>query len=181
VAFGYKVAMRRRLRMKAGDLVSQPAVVVSLDATLEHVAAVLLEHGLSSVPVVDANRRLCGEIHEADLSEWAAYPPFARGLLERLFGRSASRDDVESIAAACRTRRAREVMRPFSTAVTEHDDLTRVAERLRQHHLSCLPVVRDGVPVGLITQHDLLRLVAPNAAVRQSAQPTTLPGRTVAA
>jgi CBS domain-containing protein len=43
---------------------------------------------------------------------------------------------------------------------TEDDTVTAVVERLLRHDISRLPVVRDGVPVGIVARHDLLKLLA---------------------
>ena len=45
-------------------------------------------------------------------------------------------------------------------SVTEEATMTDVAEAFFANHLSHLPVVRDGIVVGVVARHDLLRTIA---------------------
>jgi CBS domain-containing protein len=156
------------LAVKAKDVMTCPDIVVHKDASLAEVARVMLEHGLSTVPVVDGAGRLCGAIAEAAFTGEVRRVAFSDQGLLRLFGRWADPRNVDELYRVGRLVPAHEVMQPFGVTVREGDDLTRVLERMHQHHLTCIPVVRDGAVVGVITQHDLLRLMARDASDRRA-------------
>ena len=48
-----------------------------------------------------------------------------------------------------------------SPVVTAADDelVADVVQRILGHERGCLPVVRDGVLVGMVTRHDLLKMI----------------------
>lgn len=44
-------------------------------------------------------------------------------------------------------------------SVTEDDSVDKVVRLMLDRHLNRIPVVRDGVPVGIIARYDLLQLM----------------------
>jgi acetoin utilization protein AcuB len=54
-------------RIKVGDIMTKKPVTVPEDYTIEETAEVLLKHGISGVPVEDANGRLVGVITKSDI------------------------------------------------------------------------------------------------------------------
>ena len=54
---------------------------------------------------------------------------------------------------------ARPIMSPQVITVTEVQSAEDAVRLLLRHNIHRLPVVRDGVPVGMVTRHDLLRLM----------------------
>jgi len=53
--------------MKARDVMVSPVITVPATASVRDVAAALLQHGISAVPVVDDHNRLVGIVSEGDL------------------------------------------------------------------------------------------------------------------
>jgi CBS domain-containing protein len=53
--------------MLARDVMSRDVVTVTRDTTVQEVARLLTEHGISGVPVVDEGRRVVGIVSEGDL------------------------------------------------------------------------------------------------------------------
>ncbi len=47
--------------------------------------------------------------------------------------------------------------------VTEGEPVADVVERMLRHDITRVPVVRDGVPVGVVARHDLLRMMVSDA------------------
>jgi CBS-domain-containing membrane protein len=52
---------------QAGDIMSAPAVTVSLDASVKEIAAVFTDKGINRAPVVDSAGRLLGLVSRGDL------------------------------------------------------------------------------------------------------------------
>jgi nucleotide-binding universal stress UspA family protein/predicted transcriptional regulator len=142
----------------AAELMSQPIVSVGPDDTLEAVATLMLEHRIGCVPVVDARGVMVGIITESDFTGKERDVPFAAYRMPQLFGEWLPHTSLEQIYAIGRTLRARQVMSWPVVSATEDEPITRVAERMVRRNVNRIPVLREGVPVGMLTRHDLLKL-----------------------
>jgi CBS domain-containing protein len=132
--------------MRIGEVMRSPVVTVPPDAQLKDVAAILVEHGINAVPVIDASDRLVGIVSEADLLSLEAPP-----------GPVLGRDSV--------TRRpslhtAREVMSRSVYTLTEDTGAAAAVRMLLRHNLKSVPVVAGDRVVGIVARRDLLRLIA---------------------
>ncbi|HKQ01067.1 MAG TPA: CBS domain-containing protein [Actinomycetes bacterium] len=132
--------------MRTSDVMNRPVVTVGLDAQLKDVAAILVEHGINAVPVVDDGDRLVGIVSEADL---LTLEPSA-GTWHR----------PTSPVSRPRPRTARHVMSQSVYTVDESTDVAAAARILLRHNLKSVPVVAGGRVVGMVARRDLLRLVA---------------------
>jgi CBS domain-containing protein len=125
------------------------------------IARLLLERGLSGVPVVAESGELIGLVTQADLVARHAHVhfPFYLNLLGGaipLSGEHRFREEIRRITG----RTAAEVMTANPRTVTEDTPLEDIATRMAEHGVSTIPVVRLDKLVGLITRADLVRLVA---------------------
>ena len=121
----------------AGQIMSRDLRWVSPEATREQALEMLRHHRLRSLPVLDALQQLVGILSLVDLVETA---PRAR-LLRWRPGRSVK------------------VAELMSSPVRHVDSQAHVAELiplLSSQGLHCLPVLENGVLVGIITQTDLI-------------------------
>jgi CBS domain-containing protein len=148
-----------------GDLMTSPAVVVQLETSLEAVAATLLRHEVSGVPVVDAEWRLAGVVSEADLLPHEAYPSLDEdhaligGLLQH--GVPAGSEKLVAMLEKATAGTAADVMSAPAVCITEDRPAQEAAELMRTSNVKRLPVVdRSGRVKGMITRRDLLRLLA---------------------
>lgn len=115
--------------MRARDIMSRPVVSVDTHSTVREAVTALTEHGFASVPVVDENDRVVGIFTETDAL--------------RAEGRGA-----EPVTSAMHT----------PVEVTAPDtDVTVIAERMLATGLRSLPVVEEGLLVGIVARRDLLR------------------------
>jgi CBS domain-containing protein len=112
------------------------------------------------VPVIDGQGTLRGIITEADFAEKERGVPFSAYRAPQLFGRWVSQRDVEAIYAAARSLPARAIMSTPVLTVTEDTPVKEILDLMLRHDVTHLPVVREGAPVGMVSRHDLLRLVA---------------------
>lgn len=93
------------------------------------------EH-IRHVPVEDRDGRLVGLV-----SHRALMRILARG------------DGRESVAV-------RDIMKADPMAISPDTSSIEAIELMRKHKVGCLPVVRDGVLVGIVTEHDFIRMAA---------------------
>ena len=70
-----------------------------------------------------------------------------------------AKEEIEARYRAGQTIAASEVMsRPVVTAA-EDELVADIVQRMLGRERGCLPVVRDGVLVGMVTRHDLLKMI----------------------
>jgi CBS domain-containing protein len=132
--------------MRTREVMSSPVVTVPPDAQLKDVAAILVEHGINAVPVVDDGDRLVGIVSEADLLTLEATP----GVRHR----------PGSAARQGPPHTAREVMSHSVYTLTQDTDAAAAARMMLRHNLKSVPVVAGGRVVGMVARRDLLRLIA---------------------
>jgi CBS domain-containing protein len=138
--------------MKVEDLMTKQVRMVTPARSLKDVAALLSEHRIGGLPVVDEDNEPVGVICKADivLKERAELPlrrwrPWFR------------RDRRGELAAKVNARTAGEAMSSPPITITPELPASIAAERMIEHGVNRLPVVRRGKVVGIITRHDLVR------------------------
>lgn len=147
--------------MQARDVMTAKVVSVAPDTPVSAVARLLLDHGISAVPVLDPDGTPLGIVSEGDLvgrdeaerlarrDWWLALITGAQPLDQTLQARL---QDLK--------RTARDVMSAPVLTVTEQTDLGEVAHLLALHRIKRVPVLRDGRVVGIVSRADLLRAFA---------------------
>jgi CBS domain-containing protein len=144
----------------ADQYLHEPAgVTVRKDTTLEEVARLMLEHRIGGVPVINPTGTLCGVLTESDFTAKEQGIPFSTFRAPQVLGHWLGGERLEQIYAAARRMTARAIMSPHVITVTEVQSAEDAVRLLLRHNIHRLPVVRDGVPVGMVTRHDLLRLL----------------------
>ena len=124
---------------------SSPAVTLHPERSVREAAKVLSANGFAAAPVVDGNGRLLGVVTEADLvgdhrwreAEAAAGPP--------------------AIKPAATVG---QVMTRPAVSVTPDTDVRDVARTMLAARVRSVPVVDAMGVIGVLTRHDLLKLVA---------------------
>lgn len=153
--------------MKARDIMTRDVVSANLETTTQEIARLLVERGISAVPVVDASGAVVGMISEGDL------------IGRDEVGRASRRDWwLELLAegtelspaflAALRTplQTARDIMAGPVVTVGEDTDVKEIAQLLTEYRIKRVPVVCDGRVTGIVSRADLVRALAhePRAA-----------------
>jgi CBS domain-containing protein len=139
--------------MKIKQLMTRDVVTVTPGTTLKEVARVLTRHGISGVPVVDADDTVVGVVSEADVLMKE------RGPQARPAGRFAwftdGRDPAAEAKVAART--AAEAMTSPALTIGPERPASAAARLMVERGINRLPVVQDGVLVGIVTRADLVR------------------------
>jgi CBS domain-containing protein len=143
--------------MKVSDVMSRNLVTVMPGHSIRHAARIMLEHRISGVPVVDAGE-LVGMLTEGDLLrrvEFGIPRPKTAGWVGANSPEGAARDFVKS-----HSWKVGDVMSKSPATTTEDASLADVAAIMAARSIKRLPVLRDGVLVGLISRADLLQAIA---------------------
>lgn len=143
----------------ARDLVSFPVTTISASATVGDAADLMLESGLSCVPVLDKCRSLVGMLTYTDFSMHHRFKSLAQNLYS-LLGSWGKPEAVEEIYHDIRSRKISYVMSNPVSTVEEDTPVTEVVETMLRHHVNRVPVMRAKTVVGIITRHDLLKLIS---------------------
>lgn len=158
--------------MRAADIMSTQVITVGPEATVGEVASLMLRHAISAVPVIDKDGAIAGIVSEGDLMRRSEIgTQQQRSWWLRSFGdtRELARDYTKANA-----RLVRDVMTAPVTTVGEGATLAEIAELLEKNRIKRVPVVRDGLIVGIVSRANLLRalavLAAPPAPVAASDQ-----------
>jgi CBS domain-containing protein len=137
------------------DVMTTSVISVETDTPLKEVASMLVEHGISGLPVVDAERRVVGVVSETDLvlKETGADAVPHRAL-ERLRGESkATRSYRTKLGATT----ASEAMTAPAITIRASRSLAEAARLMTRHGVNRLVVEDDGRIVGIVTRADLVR------------------------
>lgn len=150
--------------MKAKDIMTAPVITVTPDTALPQVVALLLEHRISGVLVVDAGQ-VVGVVGDGDLlhrheigtDNWAGY---------RTWWQRLTQSDPAPVAyVKSHGGHVRDVMDSEVVCVQEDAPLSQLAAILEQRHIRRVPVLRGTQLVGLVTRADLVRALAASASL----------------
>jgi CBS domain-containing protein len=143
--------------MDAAEIMNRQVITVPLGTSLAEAVRLMLQKGISGLPVVGANGEMAGIITEGDLMRRAelgtrktrpAWIEFLRGP-----GRQA--DDFVRTHA----RKVDEVMTSDVITVSEDTPAVDVVALMEQHRIKRVPVTRGGKPVGIVSRADLLAVL----------------------
>lgn len=144
----------------ARELMNPRVVTVRDDRTLEELAALLAEHQISGVAVLDPRGKPVGVVSSTDLAELASEgsPPE---------GREASGDErgldaweIRKLRLTGGQRLVRDIMTPTIYTIPEDTPAAEVAKTLIAGRIHRLFVTAGGRLVGIVTALDVLQLVA---------------------
>jgi len=130
--------------MLVRDVMTSPAVTITPSDDVAEAACVLDRLSLTSLPVVDRDRRLLGIIGEADVVAMLSMP-------QEYVVPSDRRGDVA---------RVRDVMTRDVVTVAPDDDLGDAVAVMSSRNLQSLPVILHGHVVGMVSWRDVVRAVA---------------------
>ncbi|WP_181188253.1 CBS domain-containing protein [Actinopolyspora mortivallis] len=128
---------------------SEPGVVARADTPVKTAAGLLVEHGVTALPVVDSEDHVLGEVTELDLVR----DRFPRD--PRYSSDAEGRADLPPGVVG-------ELMSPRITGIDPETDVTDLVKVLLEERIRSVPVVEDGRLIGMVTGRDLVRTLARN-------------------
>ncbi|HET6709491.1 CBS domain-containing protein [Amycolatopsis sp.] len=140
------------------DLMSRPVVSAGPGTSFKELVALLAEHAIAAIPVVDEHRRPIGVVGEADL--------LARhGRRERGLGWLRGWTKAQGLTA-------RELMTRRVPTVAKDEPVAGAARRLVEANLRCLYVVNGaGHLVGVLARRDVLRaFLRPDEEIKETVE-----------
>jgi CBS domain-containing protein len=140
---------------KVRDVMTRPAISVGPDTSIRDVARLLVEHNISGIPVVDAGGATLGVISEVDLLvKEGGRDSIPHRPLARLFGESR---ETQKALARVEARTVGDAMTSPAITIEADRPLQYAAALMVRKGIKRLPVIDDGVLVGIVTRTDLVR------------------------
>jgi CBS domain-containing protein len=142
--------------MKASEIMTTPVLTVRADASVRDAAALLAEHAITSIPVVDEDGKIVGILSEVDVIR-DRLPHDPRSHLRR--------DQLPTHDPA---QRVRDVMSTTVICLGANADTADIAALMLNNNVRAVPIVDGMALLGIVSRRDLLRtLVRPDAAIRE--------------
>lgn len=143
------------LFMRAGDLMSSPAIAASAVDPVSSVARLMIESGVGGVPVLDGAGLPVGMVSDGDLM--GRRPDDRRDWWLEMLAKAALLR--EAFPQPNLDRPVSEVMSSPLITISTSTQVQDIAETLRLHRVKRLPVLDEGRLVGVVSRADLLRVV----------------------
>jgi CBS domain-containing protein len=143
--------------MRASDVMTAAVITVNPEMAVREVARLLLEHGISGAPVLDATGKIVGMVTEGDLihrTEVDTEKPPRSWWLD-LFADHDAEDYVKSHGL-----RVGDVMTSDVISVDEATPLSEVASLMETRRIKRVPVIRAGQLVGIVSRANLIQALA---------------------
>jgi CBS domain-containing protein len=156
--------------MKAGDIMTSPAITVDPDRPVRDVAKLMAERRISAVPVVDSDDHVLGIVSEGDLLRGAETGTQRRRSwwLERI---ASSRQPATEQANP--KRRCAEVMTRDVVTVEVATSIKDIARLLEERCIKRVPVIRRGRLVGIVSRANLVQALASGGWMPSSSSETS--------
>ncbi len=136
--------------MRVRELMTESVVSVRPDAALREAASVLVEHGVSGLPVVSENGEVIGVLSEGDIVMKASGGTERNGFLTWLFDPDFAGEKVSAQTAG-------QAMSAPPITIAPNRTVHDAARLMIEESVNRLPVVEDGTLVGILTRSDIVR------------------------
>lgn len=152
--------------LTAKDIMRPLPIVACEDTPASKIVKYMLDFDIGCIPVVGSRGELVGIVSESDFVGTDQDVPMTAFQVPHLFKWYLSQDAVADIYAAGEDFTAEQIMSHEVVAVSEDQSVTVVARKLLSPHIRWVLVHRNGIPVGIIAERDLMKLLVPGAAKR---------------
>jgi len=142
------------------DIMTTPAITVHQDMTVQELVALFRENRIGGVPVVDDDGMLVGIVTEGDLMALDAdvQMPHYFELFDSIIylgSQKKFKEQLQKAAAAT----VSDLMTPAPHTVRPDDPARAAATLMSRHGFDRVPVEEDGKVVGIVSRHDIIKLL----------------------
>lgn len=144
--------------MKISEIMTKNVVSITLEATVEDAAKLLLERNISGLPVVDKDGKLAGIITHKDLL-FKNMQPDTPAMLE-ILGGFVYLGGVDRFNGELKKLVGTKVSDVMTTDVITagvDDTVQSVAKLMVNNGVNRIPIVKDGQLVGIVSRADIVR------------------------
>jgi len=141
----------------AKDIMTADVIAAKPATTVEELARILIEHKISGAPVVDDENRLVGIVTEHDLirKNKRFHIPTMIRLFDAYFLLDSDKveDDIKKMVAIT----VDEICNKKVVSIAEDTTLEEIATIMSEQNIHLLPVLNNGVVVGIVGKADVVR------------------------
>jgi CBS domain-containing protein len=159
------------MTLPAKSVMTTDIVTVSPETTIVETARRMLAHHVSAVPVVDPDRRPLGLVSEGDvMRHFGAQFQSKRAQWLRMLAEGETLAPEFLAEIRLHQHQVREIMHTAVISAAEEASLAELADLMLQHGIKRVPILRDGVLVGVVSRADVVRAVVEH--VNELLEPT---------
>ncbi len=147
------------INLTAADIMTAPVITISSDASLADAADLILRRRIGCLPVLDADDRLLGLITDDSFFPTEKQVPYTHERHAWLLGGWLG--DIDQLEETLHKLRDRPITETLiqREPVAPDTPLADLAKRLMQEQVHHVVVVEDGKVVGVVSRHDMAKLV----------------------
>jgi CBS-domain-containing membrane protein len=144
--------------MKAADVMIHDVITVKPNDNVDHAIKLLLDNGVSALPVVDHDGKVVSVLSEADLihREEIDTEKHHSWWLEGMLPASKLAGEFAKSHGHC----VDEVMTIGAVTASEDASLAEIAMLLERHRIKRIPIVREGKLIGIVSRSNLIQALA---------------------
>lgn len=147
--------------LTAKDIMTAEVTTVTLDTTVQELAAILAEQNISGAPVVNSENRLVAIVTEGDLIDQKKkiHIPTVVTILDSVFyleNPDKMEQEIKKIAGTT----VREICTPDPVTISENTKVDEIATIMSEKGLHTLPVLTDtGEIAGIVGRKDIIKTI----------------------
>lgn len=147
--------------LRAKDIMTKEVIFVTKEQTVNQVISILMEKNISGVPVVDERGHVVGIVTEGDLiyrSKKLEIPRYFTILDSYIF-----LDNTKKMEEQIRKMvgyKVEDIMTKEVVTVSAGDTIEDIATIMTRKNVNRVPVVEDGILVGIVTRRDIIKAYA---------------------
>ena len=147
--------------LTAKDIMTKDVVTVKPETSIEELSSLLVQNGISGVPVVDSSGALYGIVTENDLisRNKRLHIPTVVSFLDAAIYLESSKKFEQEVRRLAATKVGDICVRKVTT-ITEDTTVTDIATIMAEKKAHLLPVVKNGKIVGIVGKRDVVKAVA---------------------
>jgi CBS domain-containing protein len=155
--------------MQIRDIMTANSIVVRPDTTVNEIARLMYENNISGVPVVDEAGSVVGIITELDMivrNTRLELPAFVQILDGRILLETPAH--YEKRLRHMLGTRAQDIMTRDVVTIKPETEVEDVAALMVKRRVNPVPVVENGVLVGIVSRSDIIRMMIQTLAEEES-------------
>ena len=151
------------MTIPAKSVMTTDIVTVSPETTVAETARRMLSHHVTAVPVVDPDNRPLGLVSEGDvMRHFGAQFQSKRAQWLRMLAEGETLAPEFLAEIRLNQHHVREIMHTAIISAGEEASLAELADLMLKHGIKRVPILRDGVLVGMVSRADVVRAVVEN-------------------
>ena len=148
--------------MTAGDIMTKNVIVLNEEDEIKKAADIFLKDKINAIPVVNADKKLCGIVSETDLvyQESNLHIPTVFTIFDSIFYLGTSKhfkDDVSKITAT----KIKDIMNKDVFYAKKTDDIYGLATVMADKKFYSIPIVGDNKEIiGVVSRYDIIKAMS---------------------